>query len=103
MLKIAVIFLTLLATDEVLADIYKFVDTDGHVFYTDEPKHSLYKRIIRTRALNYDKALPFMTGNRKKFGDLIAQAADKHQVDPKLIHAVIQTESAYNANAVRLV
>jgi len=100
MMKIAVIFLTLLATDQALADIYKFVDTDGRVYYTDEPKHSLYKRIIRTRAMNYDKALPFMSGNRKKFGDLIAQAADKHQVDPKLIHAVIQTESAYNANAI---
>lgn len=100
MMKIAVVFLSLLAADEVLADIYKFVDTDGRVYYTDEPKHSLYKRIIRTRALNYEKALPYMSGNRQKFADLIAQTAVKHQVDPKLVHAVIQTESAYNANAI---
>lgn len=41
------------------------------------------------------------TGNRKtKFNDLIAQVASKHQVDEKLVHAVIQTESAYNAGAI---
>jgi Transglycosylase SLT domain len=38
--------------------------------------------------------------NRKaQFSDMIAQAAQRHQVDEKLVHAVIQTESAYNANA----
>jgi soluble lytic murein transglycosylase-like protein len=30
---------------------------------------------------------------------MITQAALRHQVDEKLVHAVIQTESAYNANA----
>jgi soluble lytic murein transglycosylase-like protein len=31
---------------------------------------------------------------------LINQAANRHNVDPRLLHAVIQTESAYNSKAV---
>jgi soluble lytic murein transglycosylase-like protein len=38
--------------------------------------------------------------NKKEFEQLIAKTADKHQVDPKLLHAVIQAESAYNPSAV---
>ncbi|MDD5265878.1 MAG: lytic transglycosylase domain-containing protein [Methylococcales bacterium] len=38
--------------------------------------------------------------NKRKYADLIARAADKHQVDAKLLHAVVQAESAYNATAI---
>jgi soluble lytic murein transglycosylase-like protein len=37
---------------------------------------------------------------KKKYTELIAKAADKHQVDAKLVHAVIQAESAYNSKAI---
>ncbi|MDO9138923.1 MAG: lytic transglycosylase domain-containing protein [Methylobacter sp.] len=96
----AVILTSLFASNAVLADIYKFIDNDGRVYYTDKPKNSLYKRIIRTRPVNYAAALPFMGTNKKKFADLINEAANRHQVDAKLVHAVIQAESAYNARAI---
>jgi len=38
--------------------------------------------------------------NTKNYVDLIAQAADKHQVDVHLLHAVVQAESAYDATAI---
>ncbi|WP_333874133.1 transglycosylase SLT domain-containing protein [Methylobacter sp.] len=100
MMRIAVILTTLLISNEVLADIYKFTDNDGRIYYTDKPKNNLYKRIIRTRALNYSAALPYMGTNKKKFTDLISEAANRHQVDVRLVHAVIQAESAYNATAI---
>lgn len=96
----AVILTALFAANAAQADIYKFIDNDGRVYYTDKPKNSLYKRIIRTRPVNYAASLPFMGGNKKKFADLIDEAANRHQVDAKLVHAVIQAESAYNASAV---
>jgi len=99
-MRIAVILTTLLISNEVLADIYKFTDNDGRIYYTDKPKNNLYKRIIRTRALNYSAALPYMGTNKKKFTDLISEAANRHQVDVRLVHAVIQAESAYNATAI---
>ncbi len=96
----AVILAGLLIPTEALADIYKFVDTDGRVYYTDTPKHGLYKRIIRTRPQSYSKAVPFIGVNKQRFADLIADAANRHQVDVKLLHAVIQAESAYDAAAI---
>jgi soluble lytic murein transglycosylase-like protein len=107
-MRFAIILLTLLVSDKVLADIYKFVDSDGRVYYTDEPRHSLYKRIIQTKIQHYPSYPKYgsvnvhaYTGPRKKqFMNLINQVASRHQVDAKLVHAVIQTESAYNSNAI---
>ena len=109
-MRIAIILLTLFISNEVMADIYKFTDTDGRVYYTDEPRHSLYKRIIKSKTFrypilnnynnNYNAKVRTYTGaNKKRFADLIEQAAYRHNVDAKLVHAVIQTESAYNSTA----
>ncbi|WP_150050793.1 MULTISPECIES: lytic transglycosylase domain-containing protein [Methylomonas] len=84
-----------------VADIYKRVDSDGRIYYTDRPEKGLYYRlIIRTPPKTYKRDLKFMSGNKAKYNDLIARAAAKHQMDPKLLHAVIQAESAYNPHAV---
>ncbi|TAN69509.1 MAG: lytic transglycosylase domain-containing protein [Methylobacter sp.] len=96
----AVILTTFLISNEVSADIYKFIDTDGRIYYTDKPKNGLYKRIIRTRPVTYSAAVPYIGVNKKKFADLIAEAANRHQVDVNLLHAVIQAESAYDAGAI---
>lgn len=104
-MKIVVILLTLFLSKEVMADIYKYTDNDGHVYYTDEPRNSLYKRIIKSKARSYSsindtiKVHNFTGTNKKRFTDLIEQTAYRHQVDAKLLHAVIQTESAYNSAA----
>ncbi|PPC89339.1 MAG: lytic transglycosylase [Methylobacter sp.] len=92
--------LTLFFAVPVWADVYKYIDSEGRVYYTDEPKSNLYKRIIKTRPKNYDKALPFASVNKQKYHELVAKAASEHQVDEKLLHAVIQAESAYDAAAV---
>ena len=114
MIRIAVILLTLFISNEVAADIYKFTDTDGRVYYTNVnvPRNGLYKRIIKTKIFHYPKnfihkhtsnytgKVPTFSGAKKKrFAELIEQAAYRHQVDAKLVHAVIQTESAYNSTA----
>jgi soluble lytic murein transglycosylase-like protein len=105
-MRFAIILLSLLASDQVLADIYKFVDSDGRVYYTDEPRHSLYKRIIQTKIQKsypkYDalNVRAYTGGKKRQFMDLINQVAYRHQVDANLVHAVIQTESAYNSHAI---
>jgi len=108
-MKIVVMLAMLLSSTQVVADIYKFVDTDGRIYYTDEPRNKLYKLIIKTPpppppgqfSFKNDsvKSQHFTGNNKKRFNDLIEQTAYKHQVDAKLVHAVIQTESAYNADA----
>ena len=104
-MKLVFILLTLFISNETLADIYKFTDTDGRVYYTDEPRNKFYTRIIKTKPLslslkNVTTKVQNYTGvNKKRFTDLIEQTAYRHQVDAKLVHAVIQTESAYNSSA----
>ena len=108
-MKTVVMLAMLLSSTQVVADIYKFVDTDGRIFYTDTPRNKLYKCIIKTPPPPPPSQFPFKTGsvkspsftgnNKKRFTDLIEQTAYKHRVDAKLVHAVIQTESAYNADA----
>ncbi len=93
--------LLLLGSTSVTADIFKYVSPDGRIYYTDEPKKGFdYRLIIHTRPRTYQKDLKFMSGNKLKYNDLITKAAAKHQMDPRLLHAVIQAESAYNAHAI---
>jgi len=109
MLRTLLILFSLTLTKGAIADIYKYVDNDGRTYYTDEPKNGLYKRIIKSKAYRppsnyFTNTSPrigrYSSANKLRFAELIAQTAAKHQVDAKLVHAVIQTESAYNSGAI---
>lgn len=109
------------------ADVYKFVDGGGHVFYTDNPKHSGFKLILHSapqviavgKTASYLGAKPPARGHdwamsamqfprksaahelrRQEFAPLIEAAADRYNLDPALLHAVIRAESGYNPEAV---
>ncbi len=98
--KLILFFIGFSVITTVSADIYKYVDRDGNVYYTDEPKHSRYKRIIRTQPKNYSVSLKHFKKYKKKYASTIAAAATKYNLDPKLLHAMIYAESAYNSKAV---
>lgn len=101
MTKFGLILIITLFANVVVADVYKYTAPDGKVYYTDEPKKGFnYKRIIRTRPKGYAKAYRRMAKNKKKYSPLIIQAAAKYRIDEKLLHAVIQTESAYDKMAI---
>lgn len=100
LIKLTLFFIGLSVVTTVSADIYKYVDREGKVYYTDEPKHSSYKRIIRTPPKNYSLSVKHFKKNKKKFASTIAAAATKYNLDPKLLHAMIYAESAYNPKAV---
>ncbi len=88
------------------ADIYKYADPNtGQVIYTDEPQNSQYKLIIKSlirpkKKKSGKKVFVAMNKNKKKFSPIIDTAAAKHSLDPRLIHAVIRAESAYNPKAI---
>ncbi len=123
MLKNTLILFSLLISNQVCADIYKYVDANGRVTYTNlrtsafghSTRHSLAKLIIKTPENHFkfreNSFYPTIFHretdepssrilNRNKFSGLIAEAANRHGVEEKLVHAVIQAESAYNAGAV---
>lgn len=89
---------------DAVADIYKYTDSKGRVILTDKPKHSGYKRLVKTwkgweekkPSLSYSQ----MVANRKKFSQTIEYYAKEHSLPSSLIHAVITAESHYNPDAV---
>jgi soluble lytic murein transglycosylase-like protein len=94
---------------------YKYQDSAKHVIYTDKPRMDVAlvsKMKVTVPAKNVLSQLVFTSPymptpasfynnpNKTKFNNLIAQAAARHQVDAKLVHAVIQAESAYRPDAI---
>lgn len=122
MIKNTLFLLSLSVSNIAYADIYKLIDSNGRVTYTNLQnnhyglgRHSLAKLIIKTpenrfkfRENNFYPTIfhsfsdrfGSKSANKTKFTNLIANAANRHGVEEKLVHAVIQTESAYNAGAV---
>ena len=86
--------------------IYKCVNSNG-VHYASEAKNSCYKLIyqsgnsISSFAIPLDSSPPIPV--HRKYDDykaLIQDVATSTRLEPALLHAVIQTESAYNPKAV---
>lgn len=110
MTRTAVILLAVFFSNGVLADIFRFTDSNGLVHYTNlKPSQNGYQRVMKTKEYSHRPAFvspilfksgTFAGAKKSRFSDLINQAANKHHVDPNLVHAVIQTESAYNATAI---
>ncbi|MBE0468461.1 MAG: lytic transglycosylase domain-containing protein [Methyloprofundus sp.] len=100
-MNLLLIFIALLVSvSTVSADVYKYTAPDGNVYYTDEPSHKKYKLIIRSKPKGYVAAFKHLQKNKQKYTPIIAAAAEKHGLDPKLVHAVIHAESAYDAKAI---
>ncbi len=102
MLRICVLaissMLALSQSPHLRADIYKYVDSKGYVYFTDKPKHTGYKRVIRTNKKSV--AVVKIEQKRRQYASIIRSAASKHSLDLNLLHAVIRAESAYNSKAV---
>lgn len=106
-----------LMSQPALADIYKYTDADGMIYFSDQPlvgaKYRLEwkreaKRVIEDEprkliASGSRRAkpakLPF-SARRGHYAAIIEAAAREHNLHPELLHAVVRTESAYNPSAV---
>ncbi len=80
---------------KVSADIYKFIDSNGVINFTNVPSSSNYKLYIREIP---DKNL--YKNDSTEFDSLIKKASHKFGVDFPLVKAVIKVESDFNPRAV---
>lgn len=92
-----------LTPSHVNADIYRYVDEDDIVHFTDAPTDKRFK--IFMRDLKKDKALRTKlkyasSVNPAEYEQLIKNCSEKYGVNQSLVKAVIHAESGYNANAV---
>ncbi len=85
----ALVFLMLVAASSLAcADIYKYVDANGVVHFTNVPTTSQFKMHIK------------QGGGRMTVQDVIRRYASHYRLEEALVRAVIKVESNYNPSAV---
>ena len=78
-----------------IADIYKYIDSNGIVHFTNVPTSSDYKLYIKEKP----RKIKQLAGSHQ-FDAIIRKAHKKYGVDFSLIKAVIKVESNFNPTAV---
>jgi soluble lytic murein transglycosylase-like protein len=76
-----------------LADIYRYVDEDGVIHFSNVPTHYRFRLYISESKLDYRAYFD-------RYDRIITRAARKHGVDNTLIKAVIRAESDFDKNAI---
>lgn len=93
-------------TGLVRAEIFKYKDRAGNLYFTDNPmKGSHYRLLWRSgndpRFNSYARIdTASMQRNRVRYSAIIEKAATRWQLSPDLLHAVVRAESAYDPNAL---
>ena len=90
-----ILLMVLLGTiaEPALADIYRYVDEDGVIHFSNTPTHYRFRLYIRETNLDYRAYFD-------RYDRIITRAARKHGVDNSLVKAVIRAESDFDKNAV---
>jgi soluble lytic murein transglycosylase-like protein len=79
------------------ADIYRYVDDNGVVCYTDAPLNKNAEKIMKTDPPEIRGSGTSASGD---FDGIVVDKAAKYKIDPSLVHAVIKTESNGDPYAV---
>ena len=86
------------------ADIYRYVDGDGVVLFTNVPPDSRFKVYLKEKRQKPDPVAQTLASElryyddeaRSRYARHIDEAARLTKLEPALIHAVISAESGYN-------
>ena len=75
------------------ADVYRYIDKDGVWHFTNIKADKRYRIFIKSSRENSVKFI-------EEYSDIIRQASKRFEIDPHLIRAIIQAESAFDHKAV---
>ena len=91
----------MLLTQVVGAEIYQYVDARGRTYFTDKPLKGNYTLKGVTgkprRTASFDAANSIQ--NRRLYSPMITAAAQRLNLRPELLHAVVRAESSYDPRA----
>jgi soluble lytic murein transglycosylase-like protein len=79
------------------ADIYKFVDENGVLHFTNVPNDSSYKWVMRETRPDGDKLSSEQL--QLRYDTIILTVSKRHAMDPSLVKAVIEAESDFDSQA----
>jgi len=86
-----------------MAQVYTWVDDKGVTHYTNRKPKGQKVRVLKCRECYWKQRKVNWTNvplNLESFDAEVTAAADKHNVDPWLVRAVIHAESSFNQRAV---
>jgi len=90
----ALLAMALICAVPAAADIYRYIDANGVMHFTNTPMSTKYRLYMR------EPKPSAAVANARRFDDLIGEAARFHGLNPALIKAVIKAESDFNPKAV---
>jgi soluble lytic murein transglycosylase-like protein len=103
-ISLAVFFCLLFLTTSSSAGIYRYVDENGVIHFTNcprDPKFKLYIRESKEDVGNDNHSSSFSyIKDSNQYDSLISELSKKYQVDFALIKAMIRAESGFNPFAV---
>ncbi len=82
------------------SEIYRYLDPQGSLIFTDKPKHAGYIRLHKTHGSWTVRPSYSWKRNQRKFSSAIERIAAQHNLSHHLLHAIITVESAYNPDAI---
>lgn len=88
------------------ADIYKYVSEDGTVFFTNTPTDDKGNVVIKERKIvqiqnrEQQRTPSAKRINKEEIHAIAENKAGQYNIDPKLVKAVIKTESNWNPGAI---
>ena len=93
-ISICVVALVVCFPSPTRADIYRYIDKDGTLHFTNLPTTHRYKLFKRGRGTIRKSSGP------TRYDRLIREISQKHGMNPALVKAVIKAESDFNPRAV---
>ncbi len=91
--------LCLTAPGTAIGDIYRYIDADGVVHFTNTPTSDGYTLFMEEKERERTRTKRFKAGP-DDYDNIILKAAGIFGVDHALIKAVIHAESSFNPNAI---
>jgi soluble lytic murein transglycosylase-like protein len=79
------------------ADIYKFVDENGVLHFTNVPNDSAYKWVMRETRPDGEKLSSEQL--QLRYDTIISTVSKRYAMDPSLVKAVIEAESDFDSQA----
>jgi soluble lytic murein transglycosylase-like protein len=102
-----------LLTNKVYADIYMYIDKDGNQNFAEYKVDKNYRLLLRSetnkgpasfknwKEKTYtDVSVPRDKTLQNKYHPIVVKAANKYQLEPEFLHAVITAESSYTHTAI---
>lgn len=83
-------------------DIYMYVDENGVVNFSNTPTSSKFRLFMKEKPKTAEKSETITGIGRPhtRYDGIIKVAADYHNVDPRLVKAIVRAESNFNSQAV---